>query len=97
MLDIKEAFKKVQETIIDIIGADVRDIRLEEVEFSTNKENWELIVSYLLPNKNKRKETSFAYALMASGDYEYERVYKKFVVGRLDGVVKSIKLYKDSQ
>ena len=93
MLDAKASFNKIKQTIVEIFDNTAKDIRLEEVEFSYNKENCELIVSFLLPDSNKLKAISVTAALASAYEREYERVYKKFIINRATGNIESMKIY----
>ena len=51
MLSIKESFEQIRTQITDLLGSDITDIRLEEIN-GTTRDKYNLTVSYLVPNKN---------------------------------------------
>jgi len=47
------------------------DFRLEQAEFNKGKKEWELVVSFLVQNTNKRT------GLVMLSEFQYHRIYKK--------------------
>lgn len=57
------------------------DIRLEQAEFIKKDRCWEIVVSYLVANTNKRISSSGFGALGSHAvDFQYYRIYKKLKI-----------------
>lgn len=51
------------------------DFRLEQAEFIDSKNEWEIVVSFLVENTNKRNNPVLGIAML-----DFERVYKKLTI-----------------
>lgn len=71
-LSIKEAFEVAKEELSLLIDLDTSDYRLEQIEFNKEEGYWDVVISYLTPNKNKP-----AILLQA---LPFERIYKRIKV-----------------
>lgn len=97
MTSMKEAFLNTKRALVEIFGEEVMDIRLEEVDLSSSQDYWEIVVSFLYPQKNPPTVTALG-ALAALSDpfnRKYERIYKKVIVQKENGEVTSIKIFKN--
>lgn len=79
-MKLKELFKTVQENLIDLYE-DAQDMRLEQVEFNENENLWEVVVSYLVENKNKPDKSLQRKSVLQeisgiSQALPFERIYK---------------------
>ncbi len=75
-MKLKELFKIVEEEL-KTINANVQDIRLEQAEFNEKENLWQVVVSYLVDNKNKiDKPLGINPLLGMSAVLPFERIYK---------------------
>ena len=51
------------------------DFRLEQAEFKKNEKSWEIVVSYLVENANKKSNT-----LAINFPFQFDRIYKKIKI-----------------
>ena len=93
MLIDKETLEKIKEQCLELFGADINDIRLEEIEKSSDRE-FNLTISFLIPNKNiSQTAKTVLSGIMVN---PYIRQYKDVVVDKSDGSIRSIKMHKDA-
>lgn len=71
-VSIKEVYQVAKEELSHLIELENSDYRLEQIEFNKNEQVWDVVVSYLIPNKNKS-------ALLIQS-LPYERLYKKLKI-----------------
>ncbi len=58
------------------------DFRLEQAEFKTDKEEWDIVVSYLVSNANKKNShISIAF------DYKFYRIYKRIRINKEEEII----------
>ncbi len=74
-MDLSKLLSLAIEQISKITSLDSPDIRLEQAEFNETHQRWEIVVSYLSANTNK-KSSHGALGMLAS-DFQYVRLYKK--------------------
>jgi hypothetical protein len=67
----------------DLTSVTNPDFRLEQAEFIQSEDLWEVIVSYLVENTNKKTNPLAPF----SADFQYHRMYKKL---RIDNSSKEI-------
>ncbi|MDF9800020.1 LEA14-like dessication related protein [Catalinimonas alkaloidigena] len=68
-MDFKELYQIAKKAIVSTLGEDEpTDIRLEQAEFSEDSGYWEVVVSFLVENKN--------LSPLNIGALRYERIYK---------------------
>ncbi len=75
-LTLKGLIEITKTELKDLSTLDNPDFRLEQAVFKEDQNEWEIVVSYLVENTNKR-----SIALTAiSSDFEYLRMYKKLII-----------------
>lgn len=75
-MKLKELFKIAKEELI-YLNDNIQDIRLEQAEFNEKENLWEVVISYLVDNKNKiDKDLGINPLLGISAMLPFERVYK---------------------
>jgi hypothetical protein len=69
------------------------DFRLEQAEYNSKDKVWEIVVSFLVENTNKRIGSGI---LAMSTDYQYHRIYKKLLI---DGnkAVKALRMFNHKE
>jgi hypothetical protein len=72
-LSLKEAFDAAKNQFSELINIQESDFRLEQLEYNKTEKIWEVVVSYLVENKNR---TSFALL----NSLPFERVYKRLKI-----------------
>ena len=92
MVSPKEAVKSAS-TFFEETLPSVGDVRLEEVELSSDEREWQITLSGLLPVPRQTKsQFDFGAELDKVLGSPSERVYKKFSVRRTDNAVLSMKI-----
>lgn len=87
MLDVKNAIKAAMNFFDELFPKnDFKDILLEEVEFSEDRDSWFVTIGF---SRRATEETS-SYARLTQS--EFVRVYKVFEVSAINGSVKSMKV-----
>ncbi|WP_291134365.1 hypothetical protein [Flavobacterium sp. UBA7663] len=76
MLTLKELYNISKNELSDILPKGDNDFRLEQAEYLHNDQVWEVVVSYLTENKNKKTSVITPFA----ENYQFERVYKKLLI-----------------
>lgn len=95
-MKLRELFSIVQEEL-KTIDANIQDIRLEQAEFKEKENLWEVVVSYLVENKNKI-DKSFGTNLslgMLPPVLPFERIYKLVKIDD-DKNIKGLYIFKKS-
>lgn len=64
----------VKSNLSDLSTLENPDFRLEQAEFLKDEDIWEVVVSYLVENTNRKVTT--ALGALTSGGFEYVRLYK---------------------
>ena len=72
-LTLKEVFEAAKKVLSELISIDQPDFRLEQLEYNHEKKEWEVVVSYLMDNKNKGMSPIFNFL-------PFERVYKRLKI-----------------
>lgn len=72
-LTLKEVFEAAKKVLSELISIDQPDFRLEQLEYNHEKKEWEVVVSYLMDNKNKGMSPIFNIL-------PFERVYKRLKI-----------------
>ncbi len=75
-MTLKQLLEIAREHLLPLTTVADADFRLEQAEFNQKESIWEIIVSFLVVNTNK-KENPFT-ALAPS--FQYHRIYKKVKV-----------------
>lgn len=82
-MKLKELYQIAKNELADIAPLNDSDFRLEQAEYNKKENIWEVVVSYLVENRNKPIR-SFS----ALPDLEYDRLYKTVKIndsGEVDG------------
>ena len=96
MIDVKAAVNSALryfQTIREMIGGQLEDLRLEEVELSEDKHSWLITLGYDMPVKER--ERSQINDLLASSNFRktpFQREYKLFRVNAETGEVEAMKI-----
>lgn len=96
VMDVKQAIALAKEALLDLFADEnPRSIRLEEVDLENSRE-WVVTLSYL-KDVDPREEGGSQLGLMAiaAALNTNTRLYKKVVIDKSSGVVKSIKIHKN--
>jgi len=75
-MSLKDLLDIAKTELKDLTTVENPDFRLEQAEFKKQENSWEIIVSYLVDNTNKR---NFPMAAI-TGDFQYYRIYKRLKV-----------------
>lgn len=70
---LKEVFDAAKKQFSELINIQESDFRLEQLEYNKTEKIWEVVVSYLVENKNRA-----SLALLNS--LPFERVYKRLKI-----------------
>lgn len=94
MIDVKTAVEsayKYLQFVRDMIGGQLEDLRLEEVELSEDKHSWLITLGYDLPVKN-RSQIEELLTSPISPKKAFRREYKLFRVNSETGEVEAMKI-----
>lgn len=80
-MNLKEFYQIGKDELTQLYGEEPQDYRLEQVERIGDTDDWEVVVSYLVENKNRPEKLAIRI------DYQYERVYKAFRVNSKKEVI----------
>lgn len=87
-MDLKEFYAISKKELERLYGTEPLDFRLEQVEYEKATELWDVVVSYLVENKNKRDHSLLKMSgWVTDADLEYERVYKSLKIDQNKKVV----------
>ncbi|MGF1515258.1 MAG: hypothetical protein ACFB5Z_16380 [Elainellaceae cyanobacterium] len=86
---VKSAYQYIQE-FQDLMGADLDDLRLEEVELSEDEKTWLVTLGYDVPIKRKSALDEMMQSINAPRGFKRE--YKLFAVNASTGEVESMKI-----
>ena len=73
---LKELLEIAKDELKDLSTVENPDFRLEQAVFKKDQNQWEIVVSYLVENTNKRSISMIGL----SSDFEYERMYQKVII-----------------
>ena len=76
MMNLKELYQISKKALDEIIENKNPDFRLEQAEFDKVDKTWEIVVSYLEENNNKR----FNVLSPLVTDLPFERIFKKMKI-----------------
>lgn len=82
-MKFKELVQIVKENVLDLLGSEPNDFRLEQATFNKEEDSWEVVVSYLVDNKNKPLSSPLA-ATFGTNILPYERVFKLYRIKNHD-------------
>jgi hypothetical protein len=83
------AAQKYLQSMADLIGGHVLEIRLEEVELSEDKSLWLITLSFIVPIS---KDSISNLGILAGESLKPERQYKIFEIDSETGQMKSMKI-----
>lgn len=75
-LTLKDLLEIAKEELKDLSNVEHPDFRLEQAVCNNDQNHWEVVVSYLVENTNKRSVGLTGI----SSDFEYERMYQKLII-----------------
>ncbi len=77
-MDLKEFYQAAKKELEPLYGGELVDFRLEQVEHDKRNHQWEVVVSYLVENKNKTENSAMGISMITS--LPYERVYQLLIM-----------------
>lgn len=87
-MDLKEFYIITKRALESLQGTEPLDFRLEQVEYEKANNQWDVVVSYLVKNQNKRDHSLLEVSgWVTDADLEYERVYKSLKIDQNKEVV----------
>ena len=92
MLSIKESIEQVKTQFFDLLGDDITDVRLEEINGCTDNE-YHLTVSFLIPNKNLPATITSTNGVVV---FPFVRQYKNITVNKNNGNIVCMKMYNNA-
>ena len=75
-IPLKELLSIAKEQLVDITTLQNPDFRLEQAEYKKDTDLWEVVVSYLVENTNKKTSPLIA----SLSDFQFHRVYKRLII-----------------
>ena len=75
-MTLKELLDLAKEQLRDLSTLENPDFRLEQAEYKKDDDLWEIVVSYLVENTNKR---SNPLTIIVS-EFQFLRMYKKIII-----------------
>jgi hypothetical protein len=91
-ISLKELLKIGVDQLKDLTNVPTPDFRLEQVEWDKKKEEWEIVISFLVENINKRMNP---LGLPVS-EFKYHRIYKKLRINN-DGEVIAMYIFNGKE
>ncbi len=82
-MKFKEILEIAKSQLMDMSPLGNPDFRLEQAEYIENEEIWDVIVSYLVPNSNK-KSSPFA---AITAEFEFFRIYKRLKIDKEKNII----------
>ena len=75
-LTLKELLETAKTELKDLTTLQNPDFRLEQAEFKKDENNWNIVISYLVENTNKRINP----LSVLTSDFQYHRIYKQLKI-----------------
>ncbi len=82
-MKLNELLEIAKENLKDLSTLQNPDFRLEQAELKGDKKTWEIVVSYLVENTNKRGNPLSAL----TSEFQFLRLYKKVEINENKDVV----------
>jgi len=82
-MKFKEILDIAKSQLIDILPLTNPDFRLEQAEYIESEKVWDVIVSYLVENTNKRSSPLAAL----TAEFEYLRIYKRLKIDKEKNII----------
>ncbi len=88
-LSLKDVFEVAKKQFAELINIQESDFRLEQLEYKKPEKLWEVVVSYLVENKNVRINSDLKNSTLTTllSTLPYERVYKRLKIDENKEVV----------
>ena len=103
-IDLRTAVQSVKNYISeyrDILGNNLKDLKIEETELSEDEKFWLITVSYIheISAEKQKKYENPIFSGLSSGlaktqTFDFEQDYKTFKVDASNGEILSMKMYK---
>jgi hypothetical protein len=90
-MNLKELLELAKNELSDLSSVENPDFRLEQAEFNKDKQHWEIVVSYLVENTNK-KVLELTPLNAFTAELQFIRMYKKLIIN-LDKEVEGFYIY----
>ena len=81
-LSLKDVFEVAKKQFAELINIQESDFRLEQLEYKKSEKIWEVVVSYLVENKNRSFSATLSFSTLP-----FERVYKRLKIDENKEVV----------
>ncbi len=88
-MKLNELFNIAQKELKDLSNLSNPDFRLEQAELISNENVWEIVVSFLVENTNK-KISPFG---SLTAEYQFHRMYKKVKINNDNGEIIGFYIY----
>lgn len=75
-MTLTDLFQTAKNHLKDLTPLSQPDFRLEQAEYNKDEKIWDVVVSYLVENTNKRINPLNPL----SSDFQYHRIYKKLKI-----------------
>lgn len=80
---LKELLDIAKKQLKDLSTLDNPDFRLEQAEMKPDEEVWDIVVSYLVENTNKRNTPLSAL----TSDFQFHRIYKRLKIDKNNNII----------
>jgi len=74
-MTLKELLNIARGQLVDLTTVQNPDFRLEQAEYKKDEGVWDIVISYLVENTNKRSNP-----ITALSEFQYHRIYKRLVI-----------------
>ena len=101
-IDLRTAVQSVKNYISeyrDVLGNDIKDMKIEETELSEDEKYWFIIISYIYELSTEKQKTyrdpilpGIASSLTKTQTFDMEQDYNKFKVYASNGEILSMKM-----
>lgn len=78
-MSLKELLEVAIEQLSNLTTIGRPDFRLEQAEYKKDEAVWEIVVSYLVENTNKRSASPLS---ALASEYQYLRMYKRLKINK---------------
>ena len=93
MIDVKEAVKIANDTLVTLFSSDkLADLELEEVEISDDEKYWFITLGFSVPEAKSDKTNSPLSRMLTEREKEFARKYKIFRIDAQTGKFHSMKI-----
>ena len=82
-MTLKEIHQIAKNELQDLTTLPNPDFRLEQAEYNEENGIWDIVVSYLVENTNKRTSG----LAMLSSDFQFHRMYKRLKINNQNEVI----------